>query len=715
MADKIFSQAWYRVSELKPRLRSHVQIHRHSYRERVWYVIQDHASGKFTRLSAEAYALIGQMDGHKNLQDIWEQSCDRLGDNMPTQDEVIQLVGQLHQSNILQLDLAPDVQELHRRYYKSKRQKFWQSIKSPLSIRLPLLDPENFLQRTYPLVSFIFNRWVWMAWLVLIMSALILLGMQWQPLTNNMADQVLSLENLLILWWVYPLVKLVHEFGHAYAVKHWGGEVHEMGIMFLIFMPIPYVDASAASSLSDKRPRMLISSMGMITELALGAIAMIVWTFVEPGTVRVIAYNVMLISGVSTLLMNGNPLLKYDGYYIFSDWIEIPNLGNRSNQYIAYLVQRYLLKMSSAHSPVSAQGEAAWMGFYSVAAYCYRIFLALTIAMFVATQFFVIGVLLAIWSLWSSIATPLIKLFKALLSDARFRAHQHLAWGWITTVVTLLVILIFFVPMPSSSLAEGIVWVPEQVEVRGGANCVIDRVVVRPGIKVNSGDALIECHSDELSAKVKELKGRLTEYLARYDEKRTSSITEAQILQDEIKRARSELSNAEEQYAALLIKSPAKGLFLLNDVVDDLPGRFTQRGTVLGYVIDPDDITVRVVLPHSDVAPLRKTLSVTTRVAENFNNNIPAKIKRVVPAASKKLPSLALSVEGGGKFALDPTSENKDEAFETLFHIDLSLPGGAYVQHIGERVYVRFDLAPEPLSRRIYRSVRRLFLSQFDV
>ena len=715
MADKIFSQAWYRVSELKPRLRSHVQIHRHSYRERVWYVIQDHASGKFTRLSTEAYALIGQMDGHKTLQAIWEQTCDRLGDNMPTQDEVIQLVGQLHQSNILQLDLAPDVQELHRRYYKSKRQKFWQSIKSPLAIRIPLLDPENFLQRTYPLVSFIFNRWVWTAWLILIMSALILVGMQWQPLTNNMADQVLSLENLLVLWWVYPLVKLVHEFGHAYAVKRWGGEVHEMGIMFLIFMPIPYVDASAASSLSDKRPRMLISSMGMITELALGAIAMIVWTLVEPGTVRAIAYNVMLISGVSTLLMNGNPLLKYDGYYIFSDWIEIPNLGNRSNQYIAYLVQRYLLKMHNAHSPVSAQGEAPWMGFYSIAAYCYRIFLSLTIAMFVATQFFVVGVLLAIWSLWSSIAMPLIKLFKTLLSDARFRAYQHLAWGWITTVVTLFVILIFFIPMPSSSLAEGIVWVPEQVEVRSGTNCVIDKVLVNPGTNVKSGEALIECHSDEISTNVKELKGRLTEYLARYDEKRISNITEAQILQDEIQRVRSELNNAEEQYAALLIKSPTKGLFLLNDVVDDLPGRFLQRGTVLGYVIDPNDITVRVVLSHSDVAPLRKTLSVTTRVAEDFDNNILAEIKRVVPAASKKLPSLALSVEGGGKFALDPTSENKDEAFETLFHIDLSLPGGAYVQHIGERVYVRFDLAPEPLSRRIYRSVRRLFLSQFDV
>ncbi len=715
MADRIFSQAWYRVSELKPRLRSHVQVHRHSYRDNAWYIIQDHASGQFTRLSSEAYSIVGQLDGHKTLQIIWEQACESLGDHMPTQDEVIQLVGQLHQSNILQLDLPPDIQELQRRYSKRKRQKFWQSIKSPLSIRIPLIDPENFLQRTYPFIGFIFSRWMWLAWLLLILSAVVLAGMQWQPLTNNMADQILSTENLLILWWVYPLVKLVHEFGHAYAVKHWGGEVHEMGIMFLIFMPIPYVDASSASSLSDKRPRMLISSMGMITELALGAVAMIIWTLVEPGMVRAIAYNVMLIAGISTLLMNGNPLLRYDGYYIFADWLEIPNLGKRSNQYIAYLAQRYFLGMKDARSPVHAKGEAAWMGFYSIAAYFYRIFLAFTIALFVATQFFLIGVVLALWSLWSSLVMPLVKITKTLLSDAKFRAHRQRAWSWIGSIVAVLILFIFIIPMPSSLVAEGIVWVPEQVEVRTAVNCKIDKVLVTPGSKVQANVSLVACRSEEIVTDVKELRGKLKEYMARYDDKRVSSRTEAQILQDEITRIRGELDYAEGQLANLIIKSPTAGVFLLNERVVDLHDRFNQRGTVLGYVIDPEKTTVRVVLRHSEVEPLRNTRQVTARVAENIYQDIPAVIKRSIPAASKKLPGLALSVEGGGQFALDPSSQSGDEAFKTLFHLDLTLPGGRYVKNIGERVYVRFELNPEPLARRIYRGIRRLFLSQFDV
>jgi len=715
VADKIFSQAWYRVSELKPRLRSHVQVHRHSYRERTWYIIQDHASGKFTRLSPEAYALIGQMDGEKPLQSIWEQGCERLGDDMPTQDEVIQLVGQLHQSNILQLDLPPDINELQRRYDKKKRQKFWQSFKSPLSIRIPLIDPEKFLDRTYPYVRFIFSRSIWFAWILLMLIALMLAGLNWQPLTNNITDQVLSTENLLILWWVYPLVKLIHEFGHAYAVKHWGGEVHEMGVMFLVFMPIPYVDASSASSLSDKRPRMLISAMGMITELTLGALALFIWILVEPGMVRSIAYNVMLISGVSTVLMNGNPLLRYDGYYIFSDWLEIPNLGNRSNSYIGYLAQRYLLRMHDARSPAYAKGEAPWMGFYSIAAYFYRIFLALTIALFVASQFFVIGVILAVWSLWSSLVMPLIKLFKRILTDAKFRSHQHWAWGWIGSVVMFVLVLVFIVPLPASTVAEGVVWVPEQVEVRMGTNSTIDKVLVEPGSYVKQGMPLIISRSEKLTTDVIELTGRLNEYLARYDDKRISNRTEAQILRDEITQVQGELKNAQEQYAALTIKSPTDGVFLLTQSARDMAERFTQRGDVLGYVIDPTHTTVRVALPHSDVDPIRRTRKVIARVSEAIHTDIEAEILRAIPAASKKLPSKALSVDGGGMFALDPSSKTGDEAYETLFQLDIRLGGGDYVKNIGERVYVRFEHNPEPLARRAYRALRRLFLSQFDV
>ena len=196
----------------------------------------------------------------------------------------------------------------------------------------------------------------------------------------------------MLLWITFPFVKALHELGHGFAVKRWGGEVHEMGIMFLVFMPVPYVDASAASAFQSKYQRMVVGSAGMLVEVFIAALAMFVWLNVEPGMIRAVAFNVMLIAGVSTVLFNGNPLLRFDGYYVLMDWLEIPNLGSRANQYIGYLIQRYPFGIRNAQSPVSARGERGWFVFYSIASFCYRMFIFATIIWFVAGEFFVVGV-----------------------------------------------------------------------------------------------------------------------------------------------------------------------------------------------------------------------------------------------------------------------------------------------------------------------------------
>jgi len=129
-------------------------------------------------------------------------------------------------------------------------------------------------------------------------------------------------------------VKALHELGHAYALKHWGGEVHELGLMFLVFLPVPYVDATGSASFGQKWQRALVGAAGIIVELLLSAIALFIWLNAEEGLVRAFAFNVMVIGGVSTVFFNGNPLLRFDGYYILSDLVEIPNLGDRSKRYL---------------------------------------------------------------------------------------------------------------------------------------------------------------------------------------------------------------------------------------------------------------------------------------------------------------------------------------------------------------------------------------------
>ncbi|MBN8936215.1 MAG: PqqD family protein, partial [Rhizobiales bacterium] len=236
MAGTLFSPSWYRVTGLKPRLRAHVQIHRHSYRGAIWFVLQDHSSGRSHRLTPAAYAFIGLMDGTRTVQNIWDLCNERAGKDAPTQDDVVRLLGQLHAADALICDVPPDTRELFRRFQRQQRQTWRQRLWTPLAIRIPLFDPDSLLERTAFLVRPLFGRLGALIWLSVVTAGLVLAGLNWSALSENVIDRVLAPQNLLLLWFVYPIVKAIHELGHAYATKIYGGEVHEVGVMFLVLV-----------------------------------------------------------------------------------------------------------------------------------------------------------------------------------------------------------------------------------------------------------------------------------------------------------------------------------------------------------------------------------------------------------------------------------------------------------------------------------------------
>ena len=714
MVDSLFSESWYRVAELSPRLRSHAQIHRHTYRGKDWYVLQDHSTGRFHRFSEEAYHIIGLMDGRRTLDEIWEAACASLGDDMPTQEEVIRLLAQLHHADVLQTDMPPDIADLYKRQKREKRTLWLGQLRSPFAIRLPIFDPERFLKATQFLVRPLYG-WIGMlVWCAVVISALILLGIHWDELTSNLADRVLALENLFLLWLIYPVVKTLHEFGHAYTVKHWGGEVHEMGIMFLVFVPIPYVDASSSSAFQEKHKRIIVGGAGIMMEAFLASIAMWVWVNVEPGAVRALAFNVMIIAGISTILFNGNPLLRFDAYYILSDYLEIPNFGSRSNRYIGYLCQRYLFNIKEVQNPVSAPGEAPWMVLYGIASFAYRIFIMIRIATFVASKFFMVGVVLAVWGFFSMLVMPLYKVLRYAFTDPAMQRKRGRILSVTGIIVGLLAIVVLAVPIPSFTVAEGVLWAPENSQVYAGSHGFVKRIIASPGQKVNRGDPLIICENPDLAAELEVLEARLKEFEARRRLSVTRDRTEAKILMDEIERIKAELDKKKDEKEDLIVRSPSNGILLLPNW-KDLPDRFLRRGEPVGYVVDFSKVTARIVVPQRDVDRVRsETRLVVARLAETIHQEFPAFVKREVPAASNDLPSLALSLEGGGSLALDPREKEELKAFEKLFHFEIII-SGSVLKTIGERVFVRFEHDPEPLVFRWYRAIRRTLLSKFSV
>ena len=573
MTQPLFSPSWYRVASLRPRLRGHARIHRHHYRNELWYVLQDQSAGKYHRFSPAAYHLIGLMDGERTVQQLWEQAGVQLGDDLPTQDEVIRLLGQLHAADVLQCDVPPDLLELFRRHQQHRKTQWKQRLRSPLVIRVPLWDPERFLERWLPLVRPLFSWYGVMLWLAVVVTALVLAGIHWSELTESVADRVLAPQNLLLLWLAYPLVKALHELGHGFATRVWGGEVHEMGIMFLVFMPVPYVDASAASAFRDRRKRMLVGAAGILVELFLASIALFVWLSVEPGVVRAIAYNIMLIGGVSTLLFNGNPLLRFDGYYVLADAIEIPNLGTRANRYFGYLFQRYLFGLKKTVSPVSARGERFWFITYGIAAFLYRILIMAAIILFVAGKFFVIGVLLALWAVVPLLLMPAWKAVSFVLFNPQLNRMRTRSIAISAMLVCVLAGILFLVPVPMRTQAEGVVWLPEQSIVRAGTDGFVTGLQVEPDALVSEGTPLIVTQDPLLTAELRILESRHDELSLEYKLVRNDDRVRARILKEELKALEEDLARHRERIERLVIRSPTTGRFVLPQAAD-LPTDF---------------------------------------------------------------------------------------------------------------------------------------------
>lgn len=709
------SASWYRVAHLKPRLRSHARIHRQHFRGQLWYVLQDRTSGRFVRFTPSAYLVISLMDGQRTVGEIWDIACARLGDDVLTQDETIRLLGQLYRSDVLHGDVPPDVAELSERGAKQRRRKLVMSMLNPMAIRIPLVDPDEFLNATLPLARVLLS-WVGaLVFIGVVGYALMLAGVYWPQLTGNLADRVLSTENLLVLLVTYPCVKILHELGHGYAIKKWGGEVHEMGVMFLVFMPVPYVDASAAAAFRSKWRRALVGGMGILVELFLAALALFVWVNIEEGFVRAVAFNVMLIGGVSTLLFNGNPLLRFDGYYVLSDLLEIPNLGNRSNRYIGYLLQRYAFGVADAQSPATARGEPFWMFVYAIASFCYRMFIVTVIALFVATRFFIIGVILAIWALTLMLVVPLAKQVWFLLTSPLLRRTRGRAFAVCAGALATVALLLSLVPVPYRTTAEGVVWMPGEAAVHAGAEGIVREVLAEPNARVEEGDPLLRMADPLLDARVDVLEARVMElryHLAAAD---VEDRVEARIMRERLRHAEADLERARERRRELLVRSPASGRFILSRAAD-LPGRYFRKGAVLGYVAHLDDPVIRVLVPEDAADLVRQdTREIEIRFAESIDRILPATIAREVPSLSDTLPSMALSTMGGGKIALDPTDPQEMRALARLLHLELRPLSPRPVDEVGGRVYVRFDHGNRSLMYRIHRAVRQLFLKQFNV
>lgn len=704
-------EQWNHVAKLRPQLHPHVATHPQNFRGARWYILSDTARGRHMRFNALAYEFIGRLDGEQTVDEIFHTIKKLSGSAAPSREDILTILTQLFHLNVLNSGLPADVEQLFKNSELERDGNRLRRFLNPLAIRFPLLDPDKFLNRTITTVRSVFSLGGALIWLLVIGLAAMLLLVHYQDLTHALKQDIFSPKNIFLMLALFPVMKVFHEFAHAYTVKTWGGEVHEMGITLLVLMPVPYVDASAAWAFREKYKRVLVGASGMIAELFLAALAFILWTMVQPGVIKDAALSAFLIGSVSTILFNANPLLRFDGYYILQDLLEIPNLYSRAGKYNLYLFKKYMLGKLDSLSPTTDSSERKWFVSYGVLAWLYRLFITLTIALFLSTKYFVIGIALALWSLTLMFVVPVYRGIRYLLIDKSLTGIRSQAIGRTAALVSVTACIISLIPFSLYTNAEGIVWVPDQAQIYAQTDGFVEQVIVKPGTTINAGTNVLQLHNPEFNTRNSVLQARERELTARLKSERFSDPIEAEQTTEELATLEADLESLQEDLAAQTLSASANGVFVLPQN-QNLIGRYVKKGDPVAYIVNPDDLIVRLVVPQASVGLFAKDIKkIDVRLADYPGDNLTAELLRQTPSGSHTLPSRALSAVGGGDIAVVGTDSNGTTTAEKVFQVDLSLPKNSKVSGLGTRAFVRINHGREILAQQWLRQTRQLLLN----
>jgi putative peptide zinc metalloprotease protein len=707
----LHSTQWHRVASLHPRLQPGTRIQRQVIRGEEWFVFTHPVSGRHYRLNRKAYMFAGRMDGEHAVDMLWNGLQAALGDDAPTQDEVIALLVKLMDSGLVLYDVLPDW-PLLQEVQETRRRRERRASLNPFAFRLRLFNPSALLRRFPLLPRLLFHPATALIWTVLVGWALLLAVVDWNAIRAYAAVHLSNPRTILLAWAIYPLMKAAHELAHAFAVRRWGGEVREMGIGFFMLVPAPYVDASASIAFPGKWQRAAVSGAGIAAELALAAMALFVWMAAENGIVREIAFVAMAVGSLSTLLFNGNPLLRFDGYYIFCDLLELPNLATRSQRWWDCLIRRMIAGSDAGAAVQSRSGERIALMTYAPASWSYRMFVSVVIVQWIAQKSPMAAILALLWLGYLLLAQPAWRMFSTVWMPARLHAGR----GWMPLKagggIVAIGMLLFLLPVPSSTVVDGIVWLPEQSLVRTASTGKVANILARNGEHVVRGQALVMMEEPVLLSKKAQLEAQLRAEQAQQVSGWLDAPQKGSDASENVQRLRRDLTELNAELAKLTLRAEADGILVL-PYPDRLLGRHLAKGALVAHVLANSAVTVRSIVPQDDIGRIRQDgHAISVRLAEAGNRNYEGRLIRIEPAATHTLPGAALGMKGGGNLLTHPSDPEGLELFEPVFLLDVMIPEYR-LQRAGGRAWVRIRHESKPLAQMLVWEIRQLFLRLF--
>lgn len=699
------------------KLRSDLLFTRRDYTGEIAYLIEDPVNGQYYRIGTDEYRLIRHLDGEKGLEEALELAIQEGAEL--SEEDLPQLAGWLSQTQLAYLQpegrpgwhlVPPKAEKLQKNLMKL----------NPLFLRLDVGSPDRMVNALMPWVRWMLGPWFFVVWLLLVGSAGYQLANHWGRFYHN-AEMLLSVNNAVWLLSAWVLIKTIHEFFHGFVCKKYGGYIHKAGVFFILFAPIGgYVDATSSWRFASRWQRMHVAAAGMFIEIWLAALAVWAWVLSEPGALHYLAYNTIMIAGIVTVFFNANPLMRFDGYYVFADWLDIPNLYTLGQQYTRHLNRRWI--QGRRESPPNL--PRPWLvKVYGIATFFWRILIMVTLLYLANVLFPGIGILLVTLGLMSWLLIPFVKFVMSLKKDPQAPAVLRYMGLLLLALLAGGGILFTQFHWSRTLSVPAILDYRDAAVVRAETPGFVRQIHVQSGQQVHQGEPLVTLENRELLAEQRNLAAQLKISQAKTQQYLTEDEPALyQAEREKLKELREKWAVMGRQVDFLEVTAPRDGTVIAEELPDRID-QYARLGEELLTIGDPGQLELILSVPQDHVDFFRAAEQHPVRVFLRARPPIDAHLDKVNPTASREILHPALTALHGGELNVRPSrqssgGERTDSAlpYEHLYprflaKVWLQAKHLATIPGVrpGELATVKIQTPPQSLAKWILAALERFY------
>ena len=716
-----------RRKQVRLKVRPDLQHVEQRYEGKRFHVVKDPVCLRYYRFNQQEYFVFNLFDGAHSMEEVRTRFEDEFKPHRLEYQDLEAFARQLVTAGLVQHEQAGTGKHLFQRRVKQRRMQRFAALTNILYYKLPVFDPDRLLTWMYGWLWWIFTPWFFAASVALMLAALFQVTVHFQTFYDKMPayQEFFAYQTVLYLWLSLGVVKVIHEFGHGLSCKAFRGECHEMGVLLMCFSPALYANVTDAWTVADKWKRIVISFAGIYVELVIAALATFVWWYTPHlPVVNNIAMCLMVLCSVSTVVFNANPLMRFDGYYMLADWLEIPNLRDRANKFLNGLFLSKCLGVETPPEPYMAPSRKVLFVVYAVASWVYRWVVTFGIIWFLSgfldPKLKVLSRGLAFLSLASMFIWPVFRIVRNIRQRGRLpdmkKNRVYLTLGVVAAVVLAFVLL----PLPVSRVVDtGLVALDpaHATPLAAPDHAQLLRVEVKEGARVSDGDLLAEFRSLEHEQEMDQLAAEYDAAKARVDRMRAEAAAANPAARDNLRiqaeQAQIDLDTLARRRERLVRNAPASTRLV---APRDGYALGVPRSTDVGRLYDPTAPGGKTVLTVGDPDKLVVKLPVSSLTYRLLQEDLPAggelaaevyasgRTDRVYRGRVRRLPAatvqegqrnggpqipVQLTQRGGGPLAVTQSGEGGQEVTPVaptylveveLLDPDASIPPGTLVQ-----------------------------------